>query len=823
MLQIKYFCCPFFRLNTFSTSIVNKMKYFIGLVILLSVFHFSFGQSKSKLLSGHVSEAISGKPLVGASVYIGDAKLGATTDAQGNYSIRNVPLGHHLVEFSHTGYSTQVAHIDLTADLELNISLATAIIENQNVTVTGVSSTTNIRNSPIPTTIVRRGELLQTPATNIIDALTRQAGIAQVGTGPAISKPVIRGLGFNRVVVINDGIRQEGQQWGEEHGIEVDEASINRVEILKGPASLMYGSDALAGVINLISNSPVAEGTIKGLVLANYQSSNRLYSSHAEIGGNQNGFNWNLYGSQRSGANYKNKFDGRVLNSGFNEKNYGGYIGLNKSWGYSHLVVNSFNQKLGVIEGARDESTGEFLIYPESPLEQVATKDQLDSRDVLPPYQKINHNKFLLDNSFNMGKSRLKLTVGYQNNQRREFANLEEQEANEPELFFNLNTVNYTAHWMLSEKKKWRTTIGFNGMYQHNENKGKEEIIPDYSFNDAGAFVYTQAFFRKYTLSGGLRFDNRAINSKSEEDNGGSKFTAFRKNFSNLTGSAGISYEPSEIVTLKFNVGSGFRAPNLAELASNGAHEGTNRWEYGSRNLKSEKSIQLDGEADINNEHLTLGFNVFYNRINNFIFYRKLESFIGGDSILYDDNGDELISYQFDQNNARLYGFEVNLDLHPHPLDWLHFENRISFVRGQFTNLDFGSDNLPLIPAPRWVTELRGDFKKAGKGMSNLYVLLEADNNLKQNHPFSAYETETTTKAYTLFNAGLGGDVVRKTKTIFSIHIAANNLTDKAYQNHLSRLKYTAINEATGRRGVFNMGRNFSVKLTVPFSFSSKT
>jgi len=208
--------------------------------------------------------------------------------------------------------------------------------------------------------------------------------------------------------------------------------------------------------------------------------------------------------------------------------------------------------------------------------------------------------------------------------------------------------------------------------------------------------------------------------------------------------------------------------------------------------------------------------------INNFIFYRRLNSVFGGDSLVLDDNGEELQTFRFDQNNAQLYGFEVNLDLHPHPLDWLHFENRISFVRGKFTNNTFESANLPQIPAPRWVSELRGDFKKAGKSLANAYVMIEADNNLKQEHAFLAYNTETPTPAYSLLNAGIGGDVLIKMKTAFSLHFSANNITDKAYQNHLSRLKYTDVNQITGRQGVFNMGRNFSFKVNIPLSFTTK-
>ncbi|HVG17289.1 MAG TPA: TonB-dependent receptor [Chitinophagaceae bacterium] len=791
----------------------------IHLTLLLLSFT-SYAQ-KNISFSGRVVELSTGNGLAGASVLIQDARLGTVTDSTGNFFFRNIPRGHHLVEVSFLGYSSVLQHLDIEGDKQVTIELNTAVIENQGVTVTGIAAASS-RKAPIPVTILRRTDLLETPSTNIIDALSKQTGVSQVSTGPAISKPVIRGLGFNRVVVINDGVRQEGQQWGEEHGIEVDDASITRAEILKGPASLIYGSDALAGVVNLITNVPVSEGTIKGNFLSNFQSNNKLFSNHASIGGNQQGFNWNAYGSLKSAGDYKNRFDGRVLNSRFNEKNFGSVIGLNKRWGYARLVYNSFNQNLGIIEGDREQATGRFLVYPGTPLERSASETDLSGRSVLTPFQKVAHNKILSDNNFTIGKNRLKIMVGYQNNKRKEFASNEEANEDNPELFFNLNTYTYNGSWTLPELKRWRTTLGFNGMTQLNENKGEEKIIPDYVFNDAGGFVYTQGLYDKYTISGGVRFDNRYIHAKEDTENGVTKFLDFKKNFSNFSGSAGISYEPNDYLTFKANAGTGFRAPNLAELSSNGAHEGTNRWEYGQSNLKSEKSFQLDGEMDVNNEHLTLGVNIFYNKINNFIFYRKLQSTTGSDSLIVDDAGDILTGFKFDQNNAKLYGFEVNLDLHPHPLDWLHFENKISFVRGVFTNNLFGTDNLPLIPAPRWISELRANIKQPLKYFGSTYFLLELDYNFEQDRPFTAYDTETPTGAYALLNAGFGTEISRRKKTLFNLYFAANNLTDEAYQNHLSRLKYTALNERTGRRGVYNTGRNFSVKLNIPFSFTTK-
>lgn len=771
-------------------------------------------------LTGKILDAKTGELLPGASVYFADDKIGTSADANGRYSLTNIPPGHHVVEITHAGYATLVEHIELTSDMEKDFKLSSVVIENQGVIITGVSGATSIRKSPVPVTSIRKSALLQSSSTNIIDALSHVPGVSQLSTGPAISKPFIRGLGYNRVVIVNEGVRQEGQQWGDEHGVEIDELSVTRVEVLKGPASLMYGSDALAGVINFITNTPVAEGTMKGNILSNYQSNNGLFAVNGNVAANKNGLNWNLYGTYKSAGDYKNKYDGKVLNSRFNEKNVGGYIGINKGWGYSHLIFSRFDQRLGLVEGDRDDATGKFILFAGSPLERIATAADIDTRDLFVPQQRVQHNRLILDNNFAIKKSRLKINLGYQNNLRQEFGNPEDPA--EKELFFDLKTINYNLQWQLPAMKEWHTTIGVNGMKQNNENKGEEALIPAYSIFDIGGFVYLQRLFKKATLSGGVRVDNRSVNSKELNDGVDIKFPAFTRSFSNFSGSVGVSFEPTDAVTLKANIARGFRAPSLAELASNGAHEGTNRYEYGEQNLKSETSLQLDGGIDIDNEHFSIGLSAFYNRMNDFIFYRKLESVLGGDSLV-NVNGDNIPAFQFDQHNAALAGIEGSVDIHPHPLDWLHFENTISFVRGRFDDAVDGSDNLPLIPAARLVSELRGDFKKAGKAFRNLYIKLEADKTFAQKNAFTGYDTETATSGYTLLNAGFGADVLNnKKKVAFSINLAINNISDIAYQNHLSRLKYAAKNMLTGRNGVFNTGRNISVKLNVPLNFGKK-
>jgi iron complex outermembrane receptor protein len=710
--------------------------------------------------------------------------------------------------------------MELNNDTEKDFQLSSEVVENQGVIITGVSGATSIRKTPVPVTSIKRTALLQSSATNIIDALSHVPGVSQLSTGPAVSKPMIRGLGYNRVVVINEGVRQEGQQWGDEHGVEIDELSVGRVEVLKGPASLMYGSDALAGVINFITNTPVTEGAVKANLLSNYQSNNGLFAINGNIAANNKGLNWNLYGTYKSAGDYRNRYDGKVLNSRFNEKNFGGYIGINKSWGYSHLIFSRFDQRLGLVEGDRDDATGKFILFAGSPLERIATPADLDSRKLFVPLQRVQHNKLILDNNFAIKKSRLKINLGYQNNLRQEFGNPEDP--SEKGLFFDLKTINYNFQWQLPELKEWHTTIGINGMHQNNTNRAAEALIPEYSIFDIGAFVYAQRLFKKATVSGGLRFDSRSVDSKEFFEGPAPKFSAFTRSFANFSGSAGISYEPSKSLTLKANIARGFRAPTLAELASNGAHEGTNRYEYGYRALRSETSLQLDGGAELNYEHFSIGLSTFYNRMNDFIFYRKLGSVSGGDSLV-NVNGEDIPAFQFDQHDAKLAGIEASVDIHPHPLDWLHFENTVSFVRGRFDDVIDGSRNLPLIPATRLSSELRGDFKKAGKSFHNLYVKIEADKTFAQKVPFTGYDTETASPGYTLLNTGAGADITGKNKkTIFSIHLSVINLADIAYQNHLSRLKYAAANMVTGRNGVFNTGRNFSVKLNIPLDFQKK-
>lgn len=802
------------------------MKKIILIITVLFIVSINSFAGNKTTLTGQVTDQKTGEAMPGVLIYFPDLETGTSTDASGHYHIEDLPKTKVLVKLSFIGYKTYVEHIDLAVTNTKDFALKESAVELNTVVVISLSNSSEKNRSPNPIETMHSIQLKRLSSTNIIDAIASNPGISEVTTGPGISKPVIRGLGYNRVVVVNDGIRQEGQQWGDEHGTEVDGYSVNRVEIIKGPASLSYGSDAMAGVINMLPAPTLQEGKIKGSVLANYQSNNGLLGGSFHIAGNQKGLVWNLRYSKRMAHAYKNKYDGYVFNSGFNEDNLSARIGLNKSWGYAHLSFSAYSLTPGIIEGDRDSATGQFTkpvaLNDSTEGNIIADNNDFMSYTPVTPYQKVRHYTLVSNNRFNIGNGNLKTTVGWQQDRRQEFEDILKKD--QVGLYFFMNAINYNLHYSLPEKKNWNVSFGLNGMYQQSENKGTEYLIPDYSLFDIGAFAIVKKKIGNLNLRGGLRYDTRAEQGydlwldadgkKTNEHNSSSfhQFTQFNSDFKAISGSIGAAYQISEKVYTKLNLSKGFRAPNIAELSANGVHEGSFKYIIGNPDLEAEKSLQLDYAIGLNSDHITAEADLFYNHINDFIYQQKLNGISGIDSLT---QGYE--TFKYTSGNAHLYGGEISIDIHPHPWDWLHFKNSFAIVQSIQTNQPDSMKYLPFTPAPKFSSTLRADKKKIGKHLTNAYVKVGLDHYFNQNHFYSAFGTETATPGYTLLDFGIGTDVVSDSQTLFSIYISVKNLLDVAYQNHLSRLKYADINQVTGRTGVFNMGRNISIKLIIPF------
>ena len=669
------------------------------------------------------------------------------------------------------------------------------------VVITGLTGSQKLKQSPSPISVISPRQLEAQPSTNIIDALAHQPGISQVTTGSSISKPVIRGLGYNRVVVVNDGIRQEGQQWGDEHGIEIDSYSVHSAEIQKGPASLMYGSDAMAGVIIFHSSPTLPIGEMSANVSTGYQTNNGLFDYSLNFAGNKSGFVWNSRYSGKMAHAYQNKYDGYVFGSSFREQAFSQLLDYNYRLGHTHLTLDYYHITPGLVEGERDETTGE-LVVPDG--------YNLKGYGKPMPYQQIHHYKAVLNNSWFLGDGNLKLLLGYQQNRRQEFE--EEENPNECGLDFMLHTVNYDLHYLSPEMNKWKFAVGINGMWQQSINKGTEYLVPAYRLFDYGIFATMSKEIGRLNISGGLRFDQRHLNSEALEEDDTLRFQAFKRNFSALTGSIGMTYELSNNWNVKLNLSRGFRAPNISELGSNGVHEGTMRYELGNKDLKAEHSWQVDLGLDYNSPIVSAQLALFANRIDNYIFIQKLADADGHEIIT-----DNTPTYQFAASDARILGGEVRVDVHPLP--HLHIGNSFSYVNSVQLHQSSTSKYLPQTPAPRWNGDVKYEFICGGQTFDNTFLKFVVDCNLRQNHFYAANNTETATPSYTLLNLYAGTDIKSRGKRLLSLYISGENLTNRAYQSHLSRLKYLDKNVVTGRTGVYNMGRNFSVKVVVPIEF----
>ena len=676
------------------------------------------------------------------------------------------------------------------------------------LTVTGVTGDTKLKHATAPVSIITPQVLRATAATNIIDAIAHQPGVSQLTTGSSISKPIIRGLGYNRVVVMSEGVRQEGQQWGDEHGVEVDGSSVGSVEILKGPASLMYGSDAMAGVIILHAQPTLGEGQMRANVSTEYQTNNGLFGYNLSMAGNQQGFVWDAHFSDKMAHAYKNKYDGYVPGSQFRERAGRLMLGINKGWGHSRLAWTAYHLMPGIIEGERDEVTGNL----------ISETSNLKSYSKSLPFQQVKHYKAVWDNSLNLSSGYIKAIFGYQQNRRQEF----EESMDEYELFFKLHTLTYDLRYISNEWNGWKFSTGIGGMYQKSVNEGEEYLIPDYRLFDFGIYTTaTKTIGDRWTLSGGVRYDHRRLRGDALEEDEGMRFVDFTRHFNGLTGSVGAVCNISDHFNLRLNVARGFRTPNMSELSSNGVHEGSIRYEVGNQQLKAEYSLQADLGLDFTSRYVSAQLAVFANRIDNYIYTHRVDEVINPD----------YLTFVYTQGDARLLGFEAGCDFHP--VHSVHFSNTFSYVDAQLINETINSQQkyLPFTPAPHWTSELKWELSHHSHTtvahhhttddahrslLNNLYLAAGLDCYLKQPHIYSADDTETATPGYALLSLSAGTDVQVKRKKVAELYVTADNLLNRAYQNHLSRLKYADLNNVTGRRGVYNMGRNITFKIVIP-------
>lgn len=714
--------------------------------------------AEAQKLSGRVTDQ-DGAPLTGVTISIPAIHRGAISNSDGRFTIEGIPAGIYTVEFHSIGYRKETRSITMSDDDQvLMVSLATSPLEFNTVTVTAKPQASDLLTTPQSVAVVGGRELDRERGQTVTESLLRVPGVTTYSTGSAIAKPVIRGLTAQRVLVLTDGVRQEGQQWGDEHGPEIDALDVDRIEVVRGPNSVLYGSDALGGVINIIRPEvPASEHgapELAGNLLLNAFSNNDQGAGAISLHGASGKVGYRGNFSLRSASNYTTP-EGMVSNSGEDELNGSALVGIRDTWGSIGVDYSHFGEKL--------------QIHDEEP-EATA-------------YQKVMHDKVHLHTTFRIPSVRLDMNAGWQRNNRLEF---EERDAAEPVLDLVLKTLTLDIKGHHDPIGPLYGTVGLAVMSQDNASLAEEKLIPDFKSLDLAGFLYEEASFGDFTLSAGVRFDSRRLDVATSEALG---IPEQQRDYTAISGTAGLVWRAAEPLSFALNLGRGWRAPTPFELFSDGVHEGSARYEIGSTTLRPEASLNIDLAARVATSRVQGEITGFRNIIDPFIFLSatgEIDS-ASGFPIFYNR-----------QARATLTGADFGLQAHV--TDWLVMNAGASFVRGMNEETE---SNLPLMPADRYTIGARFIQESLGF-LDNPYlsfgVRIVADQNRVDSH-------EATTPGYTLFNAGLGAEIPVNGHSAH-VDLTVENLANKAYRDHLSRLK----------RFVLNPGRDIVLKVSIPFN-----
>jgi iron complex outermembrane receptor protein len=792
-------------------------------------------------LSGSVIDSAGGQGIPGAIVYFPELKIGTTTDAQGNFKMTAMPNGTYEMEVKILGYATLTQQVTIkdNATCTCNCKMGASCCSANEVVITALGNITNTQRSPTPVSIVTHEMLLQSSNSTIIDAISTQPGVNMTTEGVGTTKPQINGLGFDRVLVLTDGLRQEDFQWGDDHGILIDPYAIYDAEIIRGPASLQYGASAEAGVISFKTQPFAEEGTVQGSVLTEYQTNNGYIGTSEDVGGNHNGFAWDLRASNEEAHDYSDPKDGYVWGTAWRQDNARLTLGLIKSWGYSRISISLLERRIQVPDGNRD-STGRFMYdAPQNGQLYPVTSDFLAYNPTIAGDKILDEIQTWWQNSFNLGKGKLGLDIGFTQSIHHDIDSGTVGSGN-----FEVKDIPYSLKYQIIGKNSGlKLTAGINGTYEFMNNYAEPAApyigdyeIPNYTDFQAGGYVILEEDYKKLTVSGGLRYDyNNFIGQSMYLLNAGTpeqkamsdstsgsvmQFKAFNSTYSGVSGSIGASYQLPNNNYLKLNVSKSFRAPSIDELYSNGVNIGVNAFQEGNLNLKAEEGYQVDFAYGNNGKDVSFEADGFYNVINNFIFPVRVQSKISGDSMV-----DGVPYYQYIANKAILTGFSGYFNIHPSDTHWLEIDNSFTYVYSFFPNQTDSTNHIPWTPAPRLTTEIK--FKLTDRKTSvlrNTYIEFGMAKYWAQNNIYSALYSEIPSLAYTLFNAGVGTNFVNPNtgRVICSLYLNCTNLLNIGYADHLNLAQYflayngSPVTVTQQSQGIYNMGRNVGFKLLFP-------
>lgn len=719
----------------------------------------------AQTLSGRVTDAETGGGLPGATVAVPALDRGASTGADGRFTLSGLPTGPARVVVSFVGYRSEVRTVTLgTGTTTLDVTLAPSIVEAPDVTVTARARASDVLSTPQSVAVVDEAQLDRAAGATPFDALDEVAGVRLLRTGPGIAKPVIRGLTSQRVLVVNDGVRQEGQGWGDEHAPEVGSADVDRIEVVRGPLSLLYGSDALGGVVQTRPADLFADpAPLRGEATVTGATVSQQTEGTLALGGVSGGLGYEVRGGVLRAGLVRTP-DGLVPNTALDTQTLSGRLGTRLGErGRLTAEAGAFRQSLGLFE-AED---GAALL--------VSSPDRFE---ITMPRQSVGHDRATLRLDLPLGLDRLEVVSALQQNRRREFEkhgeeeHAEEEHTDDEEPALHLRLTTATTDLRLQHRPLGRAfgTVGVSGMWQRNETLGEEALIPGGMTLNGALYVAEQLVLDALTIDVGARLDARRLDVEANADLGVAGQT---RTYTALTGALGAAVQLRPDLSVSANLGRAFRAPILQELFGNGVHEGTLRFERGDPTLTPETSLALDGVVRYLTPHVYAEVSGFVNAIDGYVYPHITDEL---------DPESGFAIYDFTQADARLVGAEARLDVHPHALHGLGVHLAGDVTRG--ANLD-ADQPLPFVPPARLQTaiEYRAERLGPARDMEARFgptlVAAQRRDELAEEVPTDAY---TTWSASASASFPVGSAVLTPT-------LAIENLTNATYIDPLSRYR----------------------------------
>ncbi|HEV2670279.1 MAG TPA: TonB-dependent receptor [Gemmatimonadales bacterium] len=722
-------------------------------------------------ISGRVTDP-DGKPIAQVTVQLVEAKRSTKTGDDGRYSFSQVPRGTYTLVFTMIAYRPEVRKMTVgDADVPFDLSLKPSIIELTPVQVSASAEATTAMNSPQPVAVADQEEILRRHPNTLGDALSNLPGVRNNSSGESTGKVAIRGLTNTRVLVVDDGQRLEHNQWGDDHFSSVEPAAASRIEVIRGPASVLYGTDALGGVVNIIEpdlpdaigRNPFAQGSVSG----GYGSNNQQPDGSATLEGASGRLGFRATGTYRT-ANEVKTPTYTLWNSGYHNSGGSGSLAYHTPWGML---------------------TGRYTMR----------RDRLqltDSDSAFTGYARTDDDRAHLDLTAGLGSSRLDWTAGYETNRRSEY-----DDATTTAAAFGMREKAYTTDVRLHlSSASWAGVVGASGEHATNDNFGDEHLMPNSTTGGAALYGFAQRGVGRWNLSIGARYDYRTLKADADTTLGNG---AANLNWSSVTGNAGLLYHVSEPVALVLNVGRGFRAPSGFDLFANGPHEATATFEIGNPNLTTETSLNTDLSLRFQTGSAVGEIGGFANSIQNFIYTVPTGT---------TDSASGLQIYNVTQGDALLSGIEAQLEFHP--TAYLHLQGTADYVRGENKSTH---EALPSMPPFRATYLARLEGGKLG-GLLNPYFFVGGESNAKQTRLNPAEATFFADAfggagyhpaSYTLVNLGAGFAVPSSAGRSLAFDFQLRNALDKDWADYLSHLKTNAPNPG--------MGRNFVARVTATF------